>query len=71
MNAIKRLKLAGLTRTDIARSCGVTRHAVGYWERGRSTPQKENMQALVRLAGEKGIQLLASDFGTPEQVVDH
>lgn len=64
-NAIKRLKKAGLTRSDIAKACGVSRHAVGFWETGRSIPNGRSMASLVALAHEKGIVLLASDFATP------
>lgn len=64
-NAIKRLKKAGLTRSDIAKACGVSRHAVGFWETGRSVPNGKSMASLVALANEKGIVLLASDFAAP------
>ena len=71
MNAIERLKKTGLSRGDIAKACKVTRQAVGFWERGRSMPTSGNMHALVQLARERGIELLASDFARPEPVVDH
>ncbi|MGQ4661313.1 helix-turn-helix domain-containing protein [Lysobacter sp. F6437] len=66
-NAIKRLKKAGLTRSDISKACGVSRHAVGFWESGRSVPSGKSMGALVRLASEKGIVLLASDFASYDE----
>ncbi|MEG3193510.1 helix-turn-helix transcriptional regulator, partial [Lysobacter sp. D1-1-M9] len=64
----KRLKKAGLTRSDISKACGVSRHAVGFWETGRSVPNGKSMAALVRLANEKGIVLLAADFAANDEL---
>ena len=61
-NAIDRLKKAGVSRSQIAAACGVSRQAVSYWSQGRSMPGSEKMAALVELAGRHGVVLLASDF---------
>lgn len=62
MNAVQRLRAAGYTRRQIAESVGVTRHAVGFWERGLRFPSRENHGGLIRLADAKGLRLLAEDF---------
>ena len=62
-NAITRLIRAGLTRGQIAESVGATRAAVSHWETGRSIPSGPKLAALVSLAAERGVVLLASDFG--------
>ncbi|MGH8171817.1 MAG: helix-turn-helix transcriptional regulator [Rhodanobacteraceae bacterium] len=67
MNAITRLKKAGLSRADIARACGVTRHAVGFWESGRSVPQGANYSRLCDLAYTHSVVLLATDFLPPRK----
>lgn len=64
MQAIKRLKLAGLSRSEIAQQIGVTRHAVGFWERDERSPSHDNREALIDLALSRGITLLATDFST-------
>lgn len=61
-NAIERLVLAGLNRGQIAEAVGSTRAAVSHWESGRSIPSAPKLAALVRLATERGVVLLASDF---------
>lgn len=65
-NAIERLKAAGVTRREIVEATGATRAAVSHWARGRSIPSAPNLTALVRLAANRGVVLLASDFGKPE-----
>lgn len=62
-NAISRLILAGVTRGQIASAVGCTRAAVSHWERGRSIPSNQKLKALVQFASERGVVLLASDFG--------
>jgi transcriptional regulator with XRE-family HTH domain len=62
LNAIERLKRAGVSRRTIAESCGVTRAAISHWASGRSVPQGANFTALVELASRHGVLLLASDF---------
>lgn len=62
-NVIKRLSAAGLSRSEIATACGVTRAAVAHWASGRSIPKARQMSSLVQLAATKGVVLLASDFG--------
>ncbi len=62
MNAVQRLRAAGYTRNEIARALGVTRHAVGFWERGLRFPSREAHGGLIRLAEAKGLRLLAEDF---------
>lgn len=62
-NAIGRLVAAGLSRGDIAAAVGTTRAAVSHWERGRSVPGRDRLNALVALGLTKGVVLLASDFG--------
>ncbi|MGX7897066.1 helix-turn-helix transcriptional regulator [Tsuneonella sp. HG222] len=43
---------AGLTLEDLAGKLGVSRQAVWYWEKGRSTPRPAALQALRRLLGD-------------------
>ena len=51
-SALQRLRQStGLSRTDVARRIGATRHAVGSWERGTRPP----LAALRRLAGVYGV----------------
>ena len=40
-----------MTRPEVARKLGVTRQAVGAWERGESPPTQDNLEALARLLG--------------------
>lgn len=63
-NAIERLIRAGLTRGEIATAVGSSRAAVSHWETGRSVPSAKMLGALVKLASERGVVLLASDFVT-------
>lgn len=65
-NAIERLLRAGVTRGQIAAAIPCTRAAVSHWERGRSVPSGTKLAALVRFANERGVVLLASDFGHRE-----
>lgn len=51
-----------MTRAEIARALNVTRHAVGFWERGARSPDHDNRQKLIALAESRGVLLLASDF---------
>ena len=51
-----------MTRAEIARALNVTRHAVGFWERGERSPDHDNRQKLIALAESRGVLLLASDF---------
>lgn len=62
MNAIARLKKAGLSRADIARHCNVPRQTVHHWEHGDRLPNIANLAHLVRIAEDHGITLLAQDF---------
>jgi transcriptional regulator with XRE-family HTH domain len=62
MKAIQRLQQAGMTRAEIAKALGVTRHAVGFWARGERSPGHNNREKLMFLADSRGILLLASDF---------
>lgn len=62
MKAIERLTQAGLSRSEIAKAIGVTRHAVGFWARGERSPGHDNREKLMKLAEQRGILLLASDF---------
>lgn len=41
---------AGLTKSDIGRAVGVAATTVGRWEKYRTTPQPENLDALRYLA---------------------
>lgn len=41
---------------------------MSHWERGRSVPSGTKLAALVRFANERGVVLLASDFGHRETV---
>jgi transcriptional regulator with XRE-family HTH domain len=66
-NAIERLIRAGVTRGQIAAYVGCTRAAVSHWEAGRSIPSRPKLDALVKLATERGVVLLASDFGQAKQ----
>lgn len=61
-NAIKRLELAGIKRSDITAALGVTRAAVSHWATGRSQPQGKNLDGLVALGRQRGVELLAADF---------
>ncbi len=62
MKAIKRLQQAGMTRAEIAGALGVTRHAVGFWDRGERSPDHNNREKLIVIAESRGLLLLASDF---------
>jgi transcriptional regulator with XRE-family HTH domain len=62
MRAINKLKKSGLSRGDIARAIGVTRQAVGFWDRGLRSPEPDSRDKLIELALSRGILLLASDF---------
>jgi len=66
-NAIDRLERAGLSRAEIARFAGVTRHAVSHWATGRSIPSGPKLSRLVELGKSRGVVLLASDFGRPTE----
>lgn len=69
-NAIDRLKKAGLKRSEIASACNVSRAAVSHWATGRSIPKAEQMAELVRLATDRGVVLLASDFVSAGRTAD-
>ncbi len=62
-NVISRLQAAGLSRAEIAAGCAVTRAAVSHWASGRSIPKAPQLASLIRMAGQRGVVLLASDFG--------
>jgi DNA-binding XRE family transcriptional regulator len=42
-----------LSRVELAHSVGVSRQAVGEWERGCSYPKAEHLQTLIALAVQK------------------
>ena len=42
---------AGMTKTDLAGRLGVTRQAVGNWERGVSYPTAANLLQMAELFG--------------------
>ncbi len=63
MNAIERLKDTGLTASEIADRVGCTYHAIRYYESGERFPQRTIYEKLIELAKERGVVLLASDFG--------
>lgn len=62
MRAIQRLKQSGMTRSQIAKAIGCTRHAVRFWETGERSPSHKYRERLIELALERGLLLLASDF---------
>lgn len=47
----KALRKAGLTRPEVARQFGCTRHAVRYWELGERTVSAAVAAELAKLAG--------------------
>ena len=49
---------AGVTRTKVARSVGVTRQAVALWESGRRTPSGRYLEAYLRV-----LRLLREEAG--------
>jgi len=51
-----------MSRAEIAAALNVSRHAVGFWERGLRSPSHDNRQQLIALAESRGVLLLASDF---------
>lgn len=62
MKAIQKLRKSGMSRAQIAAALGVTRHAVGFWERGERSPDHDNREKLIALAESRGVLLLGSDF---------
>ena len=64
MLAIKRIEATGMTSPRIAEAVHVTTHALRYYKTMKRFPNKHVYTALVRLASERGVVLLASDFIT-------
>lgn len=62
MKAIQKLRKSGMSRAQIAAAIGVTRHAVGFWERGERSPDHDNREKLIALAESRGVLLFGSDF---------
>jgi transcriptional regulator with XRE-family HTH domain len=59
-------QVAGLSQSDIARACQVTRAAVGAWWRGTGLPKPETLE---RLACVLGVTPAALAFGEEDHLV--
>lgn len=62
MDAITKIRETGLTTAEIAAGIGCTTHAIRLYERGRRFPDNERFRAIIKFAGERGIELAAADF---------
>ena len=51
LEAYRRRTLPPKTRASLAREIGVSRSAVGRWERGERTPDRKYLPTLSRLTG--------------------
>lgn len=67
MNALTRLKNAGLSRAEIAAGVGVSAHMIGMYERFDRFPSRVRYLCIVELAESRGIKLLARDFCDPNE----
>lgn len=67
MEAILRLKAAGLTRAEIATALETSEQLIGMYERGDRFPGRDKFEALVALGDTRGLRLLASDFVVPSE----
>jgi DNA-binding transcriptional regulator YiaG len=45
---------AGVSASDVAKAVGVTRNAVGHWERGERTPRGQVLAAYIEVLEELG-----------------
>lgn len=66
MNAIQKLREAGLSTADIASGVGCTPHAIRFYERGLRFPDGKRYRAIVELAAQHGVTLTADDFRASE-----
>lgn len=62
MRALTRLYLSGMTREGIASAIDQSTHSVRLYERGHRFPTRRSFTAIVKLAEERGLLLLARDF---------
>lgn len=64
MKAIARLRMSGLTTTQIAEGINDKSggHLVRAYERGERFPSRRTFECVVDLAESRGITLLARDF---------
>lgn len=62
MRALTRLYLSGMTREGVASAIEQSSHSVRLYERGLRFPTRKSYAALVNLAEERGLLLLARDF---------
>lgn len=65
MNAIDLLRRTGLTTQQIADALACTTHAIRYYEQGKRFPKGKAYEAIVELASQRGVRLLADDFIDP------
>lgn len=62
MRALTRLYLSGMTREGVASAIDQSTHSVRLYERGQRFPTRKSFTAIVQLAEERGLLLLARDF---------
>jgi hypothetical protein len=62
MRALTLLYRAGLTRASVAAALDQTTHSIRFYERMERFPAKQPFAALVKLAEQRGMTLLARDF---------